>query len=179
MTDRGPWTSTASGGRFYPLNPIQDEVDIFDIAHALSNQCRFAGHVIHHYSVAQHSVLVSQLAPKGFELEGLMHDAAEAYVVDVPYPIKPHIPQHGVIEENVLKVIGEKYSFPHVMSEEINFLDRSIVKDEAIQLLRADVDEWGSPFEPLGIEIEEWTPRQARDAFIKRFYELMDIRNAA
>ena len=85
---RGPWMITFTGRQFHPLDPRADEVDVCDIAHALANICRFGGHSRHHYSVAQHSVLVSHLVPPELALVGLLHDAAEAYVGDMIAPMK-------------------------------------------------------------------------------------------
>jgi 5'-deoxynucleotidase YfbR-like HD superfamily hydrolase len=79
---------TLSGKRFDYINSTADDVDIEDIANALSNICRFAGHVPEFYSVAQHSVLCSQIVPPEFAFEALMHDAAEAYCQDIPQPLK-------------------------------------------------------------------------------------------
>jgi hypothetical protein len=53
----GDWIQTFSGRRFYPADPRPDDMDIGDVAHALSMVCRFNGHVRFHYSVAQHAVL--------------------------------------------------------------------------------------------------------------------------
>ena len=101
MPDRGPWMQTFTGEAFYPFDPRYQEVNIIDIASALSKQCRFAGHCKNFYSVAQHSVHVCKLV-EGFckklnmsdydisfyMLNALLHDAAEAYCLDFPHPIK-------------------------------------------------------------------------------------------
>src|ERR1017187_10636100 len=76
--------TTFSGIHFWPLLPNPADIRIEDIAHALSNQCRFAGHAREFYSVAEHSVRVSQLCPPEDALWGLLHDASEAYLTDVP-----------------------------------------------------------------------------------------------
>lgn len=87
------WIRTFTGKRFYPLKPTIEDIDILDIAHALSNQCRFSGHSKWHYSVGQHSVYVSQVvrslggSPTDI-MWGLLHDASEAYLVDLPTPVK-------------------------------------------------------------------------------------------
>lgn len=88
---------THSGLFVEPLDIDRDNMRIEDIAHALSNQCRFSGHTAYHYSVAQHSVLVVWILERllGYTdretlLWGLLHDAAEAYLVDLPRPIKRH-----------------------------------------------------------------------------------------
>lgn len=74
---------TFSGKHFYYDRINKDDIDINDIAVSLSNICRFAGHLSHFYSVAQHAVLCSQLVPQEFAFEALMHDATEAYCQDI------------------------------------------------------------------------------------------------
>ncbi|EHX22395.1 hypothetical protein ECDEC12A_5375, partial [Escherichia coli DEC12A] len=74
---------TFSGKHFYYDKINKDDIDINDIAVSLSNICRFAGHLSHFYSVAQHAVLCSQLVPQEFAFEALMHDATEAYCQDI------------------------------------------------------------------------------------------------
>jgi hypothetical protein len=81
-----------SGEAFDIFNPQTWVFDIDDIAKALSNTCRFAGHV-EFYSVAEHCMRVSDyLKAAGYaehvQLLGLMHDAIEAYIGDIPRPIK-------------------------------------------------------------------------------------------
>ncbi|MEM4379972.1 MAG: hypothetical protein QXL01_04720, partial [Thermoplasmatales archaeon] len=81
-----PWIETYSGKKFDYL--AQSELDIEDIAHALSNLCRFNGHTRVFYSVAEHSVNVSSMVPPELKIAALLHDAAEAYIGDVPSPLK-------------------------------------------------------------------------------------------
>jgi uncharacterized protein len=89
--DRGDWMQTFTGRKFYPLDPREEEVHLDDIVHALSHVCRFGGHCLFHYSVAQHSVLVAKDAEH--KLEALLHDAAEAYLGDIIRPLKK---DHGL-----------------------------------------------------------------------------------
>lgn len=106
--DRGPWMQTYTGRAFYLLDPRAEDVALEDIAHALSQICRFTGHCAEPYSVAEHSVRVSLVTEElvGYEATwpgqdaplgawrreharaGLLHDAAEAYVGDVAAPLK-------------------------------------------------------------------------------------------
>ena len=85
---KGPWIATHAGRRFYFEAPHPDDVDITDVAHALSNLCRFTGHVNRFYSVAEHSINVSLLVPPEDALQGLLHDAHEAYIGDCSSPLK-------------------------------------------------------------------------------------------
>lgn len=83
-----PWIQTFTGQDFDPFKPNPAKIDIADIAHALANQCRFSGHTREFYSVAQHCVEVaSRVAPQHQGL-ALLHDASEAYLSDLPRPLK-------------------------------------------------------------------------------------------
>ena len=87
---RDYWFTTYTGKKFHIFDPSLDEIDIADIAHSLSLICRYGGHLPEHYSVAQHSVLVSNLVPENIALEALLHDAEEAYTGDMIRPFKKH-----------------------------------------------------------------------------------------
>jgi hypothetical protein len=82
------WLATYSGAEFSLIDPQPDQVRIGDIAHSLSQLCRFVGATRSFYSVAQHCVLVSDHCPPEYAFAGLMHDAAEAYCLDMPRPLK-------------------------------------------------------------------------------------------
>src|ERR687891_584660 len=89
----GPYLQTVSGRWVNPFDPDPEQLDPGDIARALANQCRFGGHCRVFYSVAQHSVIVSRFVEDhGGDTEdafaALMHDAAEAYLGDMPHPLK-------------------------------------------------------------------------------------------
>ena len=86
------WIMTQTGRMFFFENPHPRSIVIEDIAHALSQICRFTGHTKCHYSVAEHCVRVSWLAEtkygKPYAKEGLLHDASEAYMNDLNGPLK-------------------------------------------------------------------------------------------
>src|SRR6266700_4788978 len=103
--NRGDWIQTAMGRKFWPMDPRSGEVFIDDIAHALSMLCRFGGHCIRFYSVAEHSVLLSRVAEPRFKLWALLHDASEAYLADVPRPVKPALVGYKDAEERVQRAI--------------------------------------------------------------------------
>ncbi len=99
----GNWIQTYSGRQFWPLEPRAEDVAVEDIAHALSLLCRYGGHSSRFYSVAEHCVLVSHKCG----LHGLLHDAAEAYLLDIPRPVKALMPEYKWAEERVIVAIYE------------------------------------------------------------------------
>lgn len=98
---------TISGRMVSLLSPRPQDVQIDDIAHALSKICRFGGHTPYHMSVAQHSVLVSRLVQPELALLALLHDSTEAYVGDVVSPLKHNLAAFEEVEQKWAKVIGQ------------------------------------------------------------------------
>ncbi len=109
------WITTFSGRRFDYINPDIYSIRISDIAHALSNECRYAGHCPQFYSVAQHSILTSMIVPPALALEALLHDAAEAYCKDIPSPLKRLLPDYQIIEGRVDALIRSNFGLPEKM----------------------------------------------------------------
>lgn len=173
---------TLSGKRFDYINSTADDVDIEDIANALSNICRFAGHVPEFYSVAQHSVLCSQIVPQELAFEALMHDAAEAYCQDIPQPLKRLLPDYKRIEQMVDDIIRSKYGLPLDMSPAVKYADLTMLATERRDLEIDDGTRWaildGIPCSDL-IQIVPLRPGQAYGLFMNRFNELMEIRKCA
>src|SRR4051794_32839296 len=93
----GPMIMLHSGAWFDLSDPSSSAFTIDDVAQGLANICRYAGHCTSFYSVAEHSLLVSETA-HGFEFEGLLHDAAEAFLGDVTGPLKQMLPEYKRIE---------------------------------------------------------------------------------
>lgn len=92
----------------YPfVNP--QEIIIADIAHALSNQCRFTGHLHEYWSVAQHSLCVAALVPDEHKKQALLHDAPEAYLCDIPTPFKRMMPEYMRMEAEMWALISERF----------------------------------------------------------------------
>lgn len=110
---RGDWMLTFTGRPYWPADPRPEDVDLGDIAHALANLCRFGGHTRKHYSVAQHSVMVSYLVPPELAAVALLHDAAEAYLGDVVRPLKSLLArQYSVLEQLSEQVIAQRFGLP-------------------------------------------------------------------
>lgn len=166
---KGDFTSMISGGKFWPLDPRPEDVHLEDIAHALGMQCRWGGHVYHFFSVAQHCVLVSKHC-RQWPLKGLLHDAAEAYLVDVPTPIKKHLFGYTDIERTLLGVIGERFGLGgglQDMHREVHNADGRALATEQRDL-RPAYDFWTPPLRPWKEHIEPWGPAKAKAMFLER-----------
>lgn len=173
MTQRyGDWIRTFTGKKFYPLDPRPDEIDILDIAHALSNVCRYTGHCSHFYSVAQHSVLVSRHCDPANALWGLLHDAAEAYLADVARPVKRDMRGLKEIEERLMRAVAEVFNLSWPEPPDVKLIDTRILIDEMHHFMPnpEDGDHLG---ERLGIQIIPLPPPQAKQLFLNRYVELL------
>lgn len=128
---------TYTGLFFDPFHPDPNDICIEDIAHSLSLQCRFTGHVKYHYSIAEHSLLVADLCSHDSRLCGLMHDATEAYLVDLPRPIKrdKSMELYRELEHNIWEVIACKYNLPIKMPDDVKRADDLALVAEARVLL--------------------------------------------
>lgn len=104
---------TYTGIRFNLLDPTPDMIDIRDIAHALSQICRFGGHTNTFCSVATHSLYCALTAPAEIKLEALLHDAAEAYIGDMTSPLKKMLPEFQWHENRVMQVVAKKFNLDH------------------------------------------------------------------
>lgn len=169
----GDWMQTYTGRQFWPLDPRPDEVCIEDIAHALSQLCRYAGHCLSFYSVAQHSVLISLHCRPEHALWGLLHDAAEAYICDLPRPVKRSIQQYKEIERDVERAVAERFGLPWPMPPEVKDIDNRILFDEREQLMAPPPRPWRLYGPPLGIAIEPMPPTAAKAAFLDRYHSLL------
>ena len=175
MNTANHFITTGSGQHFYFCNSGPDIVYIEDIALALSNLCRFTGHLDEFYSVAQHSVLASYLVPAEFALEALLHDASEAYCNDIAAPLKALLPDYRGIEKWVEGLISQKFGLPETMSPEVKRADLIILATERRDLLIDDDSEWAilRGIQPTDeFTISPLNPRQARKLFMERWYEL-------
>ncbi len=125
---------TYTGKMIDVLNPDKDAFDSCDIAHALSQLCRASGHFKHFYSVAQHSInCMREAVARGFSKRvcyaALLHDAGEAYLCDLPTPLKKHLARYTEIEEKFETAILKKYHL-YPLSDEEKYLVKKI--DEAM-----------------------------------------------
>lgn len=172
--ERGTWMQTFTGKQFYPLSAQPEDIDILDIAHALSMQCRYNGHTTQLYTVAQHCVLLSELVSPEVALWALLHDATEAYAGDMVRPLKQLLPEYQAIEDDLMKVIADKYGLDAQMPEEVCAADTRILLDERAALLSAPPADWEVEGEPFGITIRPWQPAEAKARYLARFRELTE-----
>lgn len=170
------WMQTASGLVFVPAAPTPDTITIGDIAASLSKLCRFGGHCSEFYSVAEHSVLVSLAVPREFALQGLMHDATEAYVVDVPRAVKQMLGDvYAQAEARVWQVIAAKFGLPLALDPSVKRADDAVLLAEKEVLMRGGPtnmpDGWPA-VEPADVPVVGYGPSYARDLFLRRFHAL-------
>lgn len=166
---KGGWVQTYTGRQFWPLDPRPEDVCIDDIAHALSLTCRFSGHCDAFYSVAQHSVLVAQHVYPENQLAAILHDASEAYIADIPRPVKPYLDGYAEIEARIEKVVAQRFGATYPWPDEVKAVDTRILGDEQKCLMGTPPADWCLPLPPLGIEVTPWAPSFARAAFISMF----------
>jgi hypothetical protein len=166
MTARGDWIQTAIGGQFWPIDPRPDEVEVEDIAHALSLLCRFGGHCLRFYSVAEHSVLLARAAKPEHRLWALLHDASEAYLVDVPRPIKRFLGGYSEAEDKIMRAVCQRFGMPDQMPAEVKDLDTRILTDERQQNMAPAPQPWSTDADPVGVTLEYWPPERAKQEFL-------------
>ena len=162
---------TYTGKRFYPTFPESLEVDIVDIAHALSNVCRYNGHLKSFLSVAQHSCYVARYVEENYNkhlaLAALLHDASEAYLPDMPSPIKDTLPDFRKLEARLHKHIFNAFNLDWPYAKIIKEVDKVIRQDEM-----RDLSDWDLGGKGLEIAISSWEPWLAEKLFLERYEEL-------
>jgi 5'-deoxynucleotidase YfbR-like HD superfamily hydrolase len=134
-----------SGRDFNFMEPRADDIDIKDIAHALSQVCRFAAQTSEFYSVAQHSHVVSVLISGGSGMRkwGLLHDASEAYIHDISRPLKRWLPDYQAIEERLMRAVADRFDLSWPMPTEVKTADNMALAVEAQRFMRGRIGEWG------------------------------------
>ncbi|MDP1570357.1 MAG: hypothetical protein Q8L86_10160 [Vicinamibacterales bacterium] len=172
---RSGWIQTYTGRQVFPLAPRREDIAIEDIAHALALSNRFTGHTRLAYSVAQHSVHVSQLVPVEDALWGLLHDASEAYLVDVPSPLKRLAPFAGyrACEAHLQRVIYHRFGLCGPQPASVHEADRRMLAAEAQDLLGPLHPDWPESCRGMrgrpSFRVVPWSAEEAERAFLRRF----------
>lgn len=173
---------TYTGRRVGLLDPDPADITIEDISYSLARLCRFGGHCRSFYSVAQHSVLVSTILEDrplredyndwDLLMQGLLHDASEAYVMDLPSPIKQLLPKYKEIELGIEEAIWIKFGL-NARSHLIKQADNIALATETKQLMVNTMD-WSimRGITPDHRKIVPLSPVDAETDFVKQFYFL-------
>jgi hypothetical protein len=168
------WLQTYSN---LELDYADDEwicLPIEDIAHALSNLCRFNGHCKKYYSVAEHSVIVSYLVPEHLAIYGLLHDASEAYTGDIPTGFKRVMGlSFSVYEDKALKAISKGYGLDYQMFFDLSVqeYDIKVLGHEAASLMPNHIV-WKQFPDRFDIPVHGHLPHEAKQVFLARYHEL-------
>jgi hypothetical protein len=170
----GDFMQTYTGRKFWPMDPRANEVCIRDIAHSLSLQCRYAGHCRRFLSVAEHSVLIARWVRGQTDAQtalwGLLHDASEAYLVDIPRPVKPYLTNYKEAEAKVMAAVCQRFGLPLEMPAAVHEADERIIADELVNLVRM---QWHARHDdPLGVRLMYWSPAEAEEEFLETFKAL-------
>jgi len=174
VSGTGDWIQTFSGRQFWPLDPKPEHVHIVDVAHALSHLCRYAGHCTKFYSVAEHSLLLTwALRRDGYSDDvqrwALMHDAPEAYVVDMPRPIKRRMREYKAIENMVETAVAVRFGLPLVIPDIVHEYDSRICNDERRYMMNPCVVDWGDMGAPLDVRPFFFDSKSVKTHFLTEF----------
>jgi len=162
----------SSGKKVNPFEMTEEDIDIEDIAHALSLICRYGGHCKQFYSVADHSIRVSEIVDYKYKLAALLHDAAEAYIGDNIRPVKYRLPVLQKVEDEILPVIMSRFGikWDKKVQEAVKKADNIVGATEGRDLMYHGED-WGNLPEPLEGTIIPRSPRASMNGFLWRFEE--------
>lgn len=167
----GDWIQTFSGKQVFPLDPTLNVYDLVDIAAALSKLTRYAGHCLRFYSVAEHCVLLLNAARERGITDArvlravLLHDASEAYHVDVPRPIKSALTNYVAIEGGLMIEVARTFGFDWPLPAIVKDLDTRILNDEMAQAMAPPPAPWRHDGPPVGVTLKFWSPEQAEFEF--------------
>lgn len=166
-----------SGALFNYNDPASTPVSIEDLATALSHNCRFAGHLPFHYSVAQHSLNASRIVSPEFAFAALMHDTAEAVTNDLPTPLKAALPSLKDLEVRIEASIAKVFGFQFPLPPAVKIADLQMLQLEKVHV-KGDLSSWdildgieSQHLLPL-VDLTAHHPSEMREQFLARFYEL-------
>lgn len=171
-----------SGAMFDYNHPEESGVTLDDLATALSNVCRFSGHLPTFYSVAQHLVNTSRIVAPEFAFTALMHDTAEAFTNDLPTPLKFALPVFKELEIKIETAMANKFGFSYPYPSEVKLADTQMLLLEK-NYVKLDTSVWEYygevEFEHLRdiVDLKGWQPVRAKREFMERFEELNNERN--
>jgi hypothetical protein len=177
------WVETYTGTKFYPFEPNPEHINLLDIAHPLSQMCRFTGHCEFFYSVAQHSINCAKEMmllgePPRMQLYALMHDASEAYLQDIARPIKSSIGNYEEIEAKLMDAIWDAFGIPRPSEDEwqkVKQVDDLMLLNEAKILMKCKHWDLGEfpVIQNARFRITEMSMRSVEAEFMQMFSEIV------
>lgn len=179
----GDWIQLNSGKRFFPLDPRPEDIDINDIAHALSNLARFTGHGDRFYSVGEHSIHCARIARRlGLtplqQLFVALHDSSEHIVNDIARPLKQYMHDYKQVEDNIMSVIWEGLGLPQPTKHDyhlVKLIDNTMLVHEIHQLMKRT--DFTLDVETVDIHVDlsrGYKAGESKYDFLITFYDLMD-----
>lgn len=157
----GPYIRTWSGARINVFDPHPNDIVIEDIAHGLAMRCRFGGHTKSFHTVAEHCIFMCDNAPFELKLQALLHDASEAYIGDMPSPIKHRLPDYQMLEAALMEAIGRKFGFDGVnLHPTVKALDKAAL-------------EWEWEYKVLDDGVESLSIDRVKVLFLQRYQDII------
>jgi 5'-deoxynucleotidase YfbR-like HD superfamily hydrolase len=185
MAAKDNFIALLSGAKMNYHYPEKSDVTIEDMASALSNNCRFSGHLPRFYSIAQHLVNTSRIVPVEHAFTALMHDTAEAFTNDLPTPLKWEFPIFKELEAKIESAMSKRFGFAYPYPAAIKIADTQMLILEKFYV-KEDLTIWPNYEEftkedveyllPL-VDLNSWQPRRAKREFLERFYELQEAKS--
>lgn len=164
---------TADGRYFNFVDPDPSTITLNAIARGLANTCRFGGQCRKFYSVAEHSILVSRIVDPEFAVWGLFHDAAEAFICDMPKPLKEMLPDYKAMEQRIERNVFDALGLEGNIPPPVKVADRIALATEQRQLCENDDDwHWTADADPLDVLLSAYSPQAAYEAFLYRAAQL-------
>lgn len=170
-----PWVQTYSGRRFNPLKPIPESIVIQDVAHALSQVCRYNGQCNFFFSVAQHCVIVSYLCDEKDALHGLLHDLSEFVISDISAPLKhtSEFEEYRRIEDNLMRAAYKRFGLIGDEPTSVKRADKLALATEVASGLLDARPDWKLPCQAAPFKIVPLPPDEAKILFLNRFFDLI------
>ncbi len=172
------YIETVTGTKFWYAKPV---FELGEMAHALSNICRYSGQCRRFFSVAEHSVLVSRIMEDqrlGDPLEGLLHDGVEAYLADIPAPAKAILKDYKALDKALDKTLRAQFKLAPEKSEGCTTADWLALAIEAKELMPSKGKAWAwaegiqEQAAQLPYLLAYWTPEAGRDKFLYRYQDI-------
>ena len=193
----GGWIQTYTGRVFHPFDPDPESIVIEDIAHALAMKCRYNGHCLKFFSVAQHCTIGAEILVSSSQesaLRFLLHDGGEGYLPDIPTPIKDdfqainyHVETYSVhsefesfraVENRIMRAIGKRFglSYP-ITTYEVKKMDLILLATEKRDLMFSPEQRpWTIELpEPLSDRIRPCGPESAERKFMDMFDSIISL----